>query len=303
MPFSAPRDPDEYPGAPRVVAGLAGIADGYDGFILDLWGVIHDGERLYPGTIGCLEALRSRGKHYVLLSNAPRRVSVIRRQLSALGLPSELYGAVVSSGEETHRQLTSRRDPWFAGLGRACFHLGAARDESVWEGVDLDMVGALAEASFILNTGPWDDAATVAQYEALLTDAATRDLPMVCANPDLEVVRGDKLVLCAGALGLRYEELGGRVRYVGKPYAAVYRRCFEMLGIDDRRRILAIGNSLRTDVAGAAALGLDTIFVTGGLYAAARGLAPSTPPDPAALADLYSRAGVAPMAAMAMFAW
>ncbi|HLF58337.1 MAG TPA: HAD hydrolase-like protein, partial [Alphaproteobacteria bacterium] len=116
-------------------------------------------------------------------------------------------------------------------------------------------------------------------------------------------VRGGRLVLCAGALGSRYQELSGFVRYVGKPHSQVYRRCFEVLGISAPKRILAIGDSLVTDVAGAAALGMDTIFVTGGLYAAELGVAPETPPEPARLAALYAQAGVAPMAAMPLFAW
>lgn len=302
MAFAPPHDHD--PSArPRIIAGLSEIGDRYDGFVLDLWGVIHDGEKLYSGTIPCLHALRSRGKRTVLLSNAPRRIAVIERQLSAFGLPQELYGDVVSSGEEVHRQLTTRTDPAFAALGRACFHLGAPRDRSVWEGVALDMVTNLSQASFILNTGPWDDDATVAQYEEMLKEGVARDLPMICANPDLEVVRGKRLVLCAGALAARYQVLGGRVHYVGKPHEAVYRRCFEILRMSDPRRILALGDSLKTDVAGAAALGMDSVFITGGLHAAEQGIDPATPPDPARLAELYAGEGVAPTAAMPMFAW
>lgn len=301
MPLASPHSAD--PRLARILAGLSEVAADYDGFILDLWGVIHDGERLYPGTALCLEALRTRGKRTVLLSNAPRRVSVIECQLYAFGLPLALCGGIVSSGEEVHRALATRVDPWFAALGHQCFHLGAARDYSVWQGVDLEMVDALGEASFILNTGPWDDEATVAQYEELLCEAVARRLPMICANPDREVVRGNKLVLCAGALAARYEALGGRVRYVGKPHAAIYRRCFEVLGTSDPKRILAVGDSLQTDVAGAAALGMDTVFVTGGLYAAERGLLPSAAPDPAALAEFYRQCGIRPSAAMALFVW
>lgn len=302
MTLFSPHRPDPSAG-PRIVTGLSEIADRYDGFVLDLWGVIHDGEKLYSGTVPCLQALRSRGKCTVLLSNAPRRTAVIERQLSAFGLPQDLYGGVVSSGEEVHRQLMTPTDPAFAALGRACFHLGAARDCSVWEGVALDMVTTLPQATFILNTGPWDDEATVAQYEETLKEGVARDLPMVCANPDLKVVRGDKLVLCAGALAARYEVLGGRVHYVGKPHVAVYHRCFEILGTSDPRRILAVGDSLRTDVAGAVALGMDSVFITGGLHAAEQGIDPAMPPDPARLAELYAREGVAPTAVLPMFAW
>jgi HAD superfamily hydrolase (TIGR01459 family) len=303
MPPTVPHAANPRNSAPRILSGLAGTAGGYDGFILDLWGVIHDGEAAYPGAVHCLDELKAQGKRTVLLSNAPRRTDVVIRQLDRLGVARALYGNVVSSGEEVHRELVARQDPWFASLGRKCFHLGAARDDSVWQGTDLDMVRELSQADFILNTGPWDDAATVAQYEHLLAEAARRGLPMVCANPDRVVVRGGRLVLCAGALGSRYQELSGFVRYVGKPHSQVYRRCFEVLGISAAKRILAIGDSLVTDIAGAAALGMDTIFVTGGLYAAELGVAPETPPEPARLAALYAQAGVAPMAAMPLFAW
>jgi HAD superfamily hydrolase (TIGR01459 family) len=307
MPQSPPPAPPPATGllasAPRIVAGLGEIAGPYDGFIVDLWGVIHDGFAPYAGAIRCLEELRARGKRTVLLSNAPRRREVLIRRLEALGIARPLYGDVVSAGEEVHLALASRSDPWFAALGRRCFHLGPARDASVWEGAGLDMVRALADATFILNTGPWDDEAHVGQYEELLAEAARRRLPMVCANPDRDVVHRGRIVLCAGGLALRYEELGGAVRYIGKPHAQVYRRCFEVLGISEPRRILAIGDSLITDVAGAAALGMDTVFVTGGLHAAGLGLAPEAPPDPVRLARVYAETGIAPVAAMALFAW
>jgi HAD superfamily hydrolase (TIGR01459 family) len=288
---------------PRILSGIAGIAERYDAFILDLWGVIHDGEKPYRGALRCLAELKARGKATVLLSNAPRRADVIHRQLAGFGVARELYGDLVSSGEEVHRLLAARDDAWFAALGRKCFHLGAARDDSVWESLDLDMVHELAAASFILDTGPWDDAATVGQYETLLKDASGIGLPMICANPDRVVVRGGALVLCAGALALRYEELGGNVRWIGKPHPEVYRRCFEILGVTDPRKVLAVGDSLVTDIAGAAGLGMDSVFVTGGLHAAEQGIAPETVPDPARLAMIYRDAGLAPTAAMPLFAW
>lgn len=288
---------------PRFPPGLSALAENYDGFILDLWGVIHDGETPYPGAIRCLAELRARGKRTVLLSNAPRRAAVIIAHLTDLGIERGLYGDLVSSGEETHRALMTRDDPWFATLGRACYHLGAARDESVWRGLDLDMVSDLPQATFILNTGPWFDEATVAGFEDVLRAGAALKLPMVCANPDLQVVHRRKLVVCAGSLAARYEELGGEVRYIGKPHEQVYRRCFEILGTSDPRRILAVGDSIRTDIAGAVMLGLDTALITGGLHAEELHNDSSAGLDREKLAELIAARGAVPAFVMPLFAW
>ncbi|MGB8275107.1 MAG: TIGR01459 family HAD-type hydrolase, partial [Alphaproteobacteria bacterium] len=212
--------------APRLLPGLAPLAGDYDGFICDLWGVIHNGFAPYPGVVACLERLRDLNKHVVLLSNAPRRAAPIARQMTGMGLDPALYDHVHSSGEHVHGELASRQDPWIAGLGCACLHIGPERDSSIFEGLDLDLVADVAAADFVLNTGPWADDETVADYERPLEAARARSLPMICANPDREVIRGAHRIVCAGALAARYEELGGEVRYFGKPYPDVYRRCF-----------------------------------------------------------------------------
>jgi HAD superfamily hydrolase (TIGR01459 family) len=289
--------------APRLVSGMSELAGDYDGFILDLWGVIHDGVRAYPAAVDCLVRLKRAGKHTVLLSNAPRRAAAIESAMAGMGIDRAIYDHVYSSGEEVHEHLLSRSDPWYAALGRACYHIGPERDRSVREGLGLDVVESVEEAEFVLNTGPGDDDETVADYEDVLEAAARRSLPMICANPDTEVIRGGRRIVCAGALALRYEELGGEVRSHGKPHAPSYRRCFELLRVGDRRRVLAVGDSLRTDIAGADAAGIDSALVTGGLHAEELGLAPGSPPDPDRLARACAAAGHVPVAAMAAFAW
>ncbi|MGA7862755.1 MAG: TIGR01459 family HAD-type hydrolase [Stellaceae bacterium] len=263
----------------HLIAGLRELTPRYDGFILDLWGVIHDGVSPIPGAIDCLESLIYAGKRIVLLSNAPRRADDVVRRITALGIPSGLYHHVMSSGEEAWQCLKRRGDPFYAALGRRCLHIGSERDLEIREGLDLEYVDAPEEAQFILNTGPagWDD--RIEDYEPLLCNALSRALPMVCANPDLVVLRGSTLHLCAGALANWYEDAGGRVRWHGKPFRSVYDACLRLLGIEDRTRILAVGDSLRTDIAGAAGASIDSLLIAGGIHAEELGTTGARTPD------------------------
>ncbi len=275
---------------------MAPLAARYDGFILDLWGVIHDGVRPYPGAVDCLARMGKAGKRRALLSNGPRRNHVIQAAMRAMGIADDLYDAILTSGEATWQALRDRPDAWLRSLGERVFHLGPPRDLSVIEDLPLTRVSDPAAASFVVNTGP-DDALGVTElgpYEATLAACAARHLPMICANPDLEVIRDGKRVLCAGALGRRYEALGGAVRYIGKPDPAVYPLVLAALGVP---RVLAVGDALRTDVAGAAAAGLDACWVLGGIHFEELGT------DPAKLEAAAREAGLSPVATVPSFTW
>ena len=252
----------------RVIEGMGALAPTYDGFILDLWGVVHDGTAPFPGVLDCMERLIGAGKRLVLLSNAPRRAEDVKRRIAVIGVPEALYHGVMSSGEEAWQYLHRRDDPFYAALGRRCLHIGSDRDLEIRDGLGLAFVETPDEADFILNTGPagWED--TIEDYAPVLHAAHERGLPMVCANPDLVVIHAGRPALCAGALAEQYEAIGGRVRWHGKPYPSVYDSCIELLGIADRRRLLAIGDSLRTDIAGAANAGIDSLLIAGGVHAA-----------------------------------
>jgi HAD superfamily hydrolase (TIGR01459 family) len=282
---------------------LSTIADRYDAFILDLWGVLHDGVRPYPGAVDALRQLKQRGKRLVVLSNAPRRSAPVAHRMQEIGIPPDLYDVLHSSGEETWRLLRERGDPTFARLGRRILPLMPERDRGLIEGLDLEMVDTASAAEFVLVTGLADAAETVADYEEPLAAAVRFGRPMVCANPDLEVVRDGVRELCAGALALRYEALGGLVHYVGKPHPGVYRRCFGFLTGTARARILAVGDSLRTDVAGAAGVGIDSLLVTGGIHATELAGAGGPHPDPARLAAACADAGYRPRYAIPGFTW
>jgi len=285
----------------RVISGVREIAPGYDGFILDLWGVVHDGTAPFPGVLDCMERLIAAGKRLVLLSNAPRRSDDVIRRITRIGVPERLYHGVMSSGEEAWLHLKHRSEPFYAALGHRCLHIGSERDLEIREGLDLAFVDTPAEADFILNTGPaeWDDA--IETYAPVMHAALARRLPMVCANPDLVVVHNGKPALCAGALAEEYQRLGGRVRWHGKPHPSVYDSCLGLLGIADKRRILAIGDSLRTDIAGAAGAGIDSLFIAGGIHAAE--FSSNGTPDPERIKAALAENGLHPVAAAARFVW
>lgn len=275
---------------------FSSVADAYDGFIVDLWGVIHDGITPYEGALECLVHLQP--KPVLLLSNAPRRAEAARQALRALGIGDELYTGILTSGEAAWYALKDRRDPWFAGLGTRVYHLGPERDRSVMLGLDLTLVGVPQDADFLINTGPDDhrNGESLMDFIPELESCLSAGLKMICANPDLEIVRGGKRILCAGALAAYYAERGGDVRSIGKPDVAVYDMALEMLGLP-ADRVMAVGDSLRTDIAGAKARGIDAAWILGGLHAEELGH------DRAKIEQAATAAGLAPVAALPAFVW
>ncbi len=298
--------PDSTDSAPiPVVGGIAALAGRYDAFIIDLWGVLHDGLKAYPGAIEALRRLKHMGKRIGVLSNAPRRAAFVAAHTARLGVTPDLYDHLLTSGEEAWRHLHDRRDPWYAALGRRAYPvMSQERDGSFLDGLDLALAGEPEAADFVLATGVNGPRDRVEDFAPILDRAAARALPLVCVNPDLEVVRitGEREI-CAGMIALAYEARGGVVRYHGKPHRPVYDALLDRLGVADRRRVLGIGDSLRTDIAGAAAAGLDSLLVTGGIHAEELGAAAGAAPEPGRLAAVCARAGQRPTAAMPAFVW
>lgn len=295
-----PTSPDSRGSRPRqLVGGLAEIAGNYDAYILDLWGVLHDGVTAYPAALAALRHLRANAKRVGILSNGPRRTAAVARRSAELGITPGLYDAIHSSGEETWLSLAARGDGWAARLGRRCLPIVPAKDRSLLDGLDLDLTGDPARADFVLLSGTDKPEETIADYEAQLQTIRKHDLPMICANPDLEVVRGGVREICAGAIAARYEAIGGEVRYFGKPYPEIYDRCLRALGSPPR--ILAVGDSLRTDIAGAARAGIDSLFVVGGIHGAE--LTAGGGFDAALFAHLCRQRGVSPTYLMDRFHW
>ena len=287
----------------HVIAGLSEIADRYDGYILDLWGTIHNGVEPLPGAVDCLRALAQGGKTVLILSNAPRRTGAVIDRMDAVGIPRDCYGPVLSSGEAGWLALRDRTDPWHAKLGDRAFLIGEAGDESVLQDQPVEETGSLERATFLLCVGAYRRTDTVDDYTALLARARALRLPMLCVNPDLEVLRGPNREICAGAIAARYAEIGGEVGYHGKPHRPIYTLSLARFPGIPPARILAVGDSLRTDIAGANGAGIDSLFVTGGLLAEELGIAPLSAPPPGALPALYARYGERPTRAAAAFRW
>ena len=282
-----------------VVRGMATIAADYDALILDLWGVVHDGVAPFDGVIDCLARLRHAAKRVIILSNAPRRSRHSAARLDAMAIGADSYSAIITSGDATRLALAGRAEPWSRALGTRYCYLGKAADADLLDGLDYAPVAAPEDAEFLLVTGSNETGGE----DAVLDRAAALGLAMICANPDLAVVKGGVREPCAGAYAERYESLGGTVHRLGKPGAEVYDLCFEILDPLDRRRILAVGDGLATDILGARAAGLDSLLVTGGLLADAWGIDHATPPEPARLEAACREAGVTPTAAIPAFVW
>ncbi|HVZ09420.1 TIGR01459 family HAD-type hydrolase [Rhodopila sp.] len=249
---------------------FAALAERYDGFVLDLWGVIHDGVKAFPHAVETLRHLRAAGKKTILLSNAPRPNKAVQHMMQRMGIEDALYTDMLTSGEAVRRALRSPPDLWWAELGQRVFLLGPERDRPVLTGLPLIDATSPAEADFVLNTGPDDhrNPSDMAEFEDVLQDCFRSRLKMICANPDLVVIRGGVRVLCAGSLAARYQALGGDVRSLGKPDPAIYQPVLQQLDLPPER-VLAVGDSLHTDIAGATGVGLDACWVLDGIHGSA----------------------------------
>ena len=284
-----------------ILPGLAALAAHYDGYILDVWGVMHQGGPAYPEALDCLRHLRAAGKRVVFLSNAPRLAGQVERVLNGKGVDSALYDGVVASGDAARRALADPSRHPFDGLGTRYHLLGPPGSDDMLDGLAY-AAADVAVADYLLGIGLDDGRDAVGDHEPILQAAAARDLPMICVNPDLLVIRLGVQEPCAGALAARYEAIGGRVRYYGKPYADVYDLALDKLGLAPAR-VLAVGDGLGTDIAGANAAGLDSLLITGGLLADALDLAPGERPSERALEEACRAAGARPSAALSTFVW
>jgi HAD superfamily hydrolase (TIGR01459 family) len=286
---------------PPVVAALAPFASRYDLFLCDVWGVVHNGIAAFPAANEALTRARAAGVTVIMISNAPRPAAIVRKQIARYGVPASAYDDVVASGDVTREELAARP-------GARVFHLGAERDLPNYEGLDVTLVD-LDRADLVVCTGPFhDDTETPDDYRELMARIKARDLLLICANPDIVVERGDRLIWCAGALAAIYDELGGRTIYAGKPYAPIYKMCLAraaaLRGREvPRSRVLAIGDGLKTDLLGAARQEIDCLFVTRGIHAADFGLDEKGGMDRDKLERAFAEAGAAPAAIMRELIW
>ena len=277
--------------SPDIIGSLGDLSGAYSAILCDVWGVIHNGEWHFPAAAEALAAARSAKVPVVLITNSPRRNADVVAQMNAIGVPAAAYDRVVTSGDVT-RDLIAEGP-------RKIFHIGADRDFTLYDGLDVDLVEEF-EASGVVCTGLFDDEVeTPEDYAELLRRLRARNLPFVCANPDIVVERGERMIWCAGALARDYAQLGGRTLIAGKPYAPVYdaamREVALLLGRNvERSEVLAIGDGMMTDVKGAADNGIDVLYVSGGIHA--RDYGDPMQPDPARLAAFLQKHGYRPVA-------
>ena len=283
----------------QIVDSLAAIAPRYTAVFCDLWGCLHNGREPFAAAVAALRAFKAQGGTVLLLTNSPRPKPSVVAQLDRIGVPRDVWDEIVSSGDATQIALAQ------GAIGPRVHHIGAAKDESFFTDYPSEIAEEMQavtrvpmdQADGILCTGLADDTVeTPADYRAKLLMGKTLGLTLLCANPDLIVDLGETRLYCAGALAAEYEAMGGKTLYFGKPHPPIYdlarRKLSEMTGSDDHR-ILCIGDGIGTDIKGASGEGLDTLFVTGGIAAAAFGDDPANP-DPARLKDWLAAQRLSP---------
>ena len=280
----------------RIIESLDQVAADYDVLFCDLWGCVHNGERYYPAATDALARSRQGGGRVALMTNAPRPAALVQAQIDRMGVPRDAWDVIVTSGDAAQDAMLSGR------IGQDVWHLGPDKDTGFFtETTDPRATGIrrvdLDRAQGIVATGPFDERVDVPEdYRAQLDAARARGLPMLCANPDLVVDLGETRIYCAGAIAQLYGEMGGEVLYFGKPHAPIYDLARRRLDSHAARE-LAIGDGIGTDIAGAVAQGIDSLFVTGGLAAAHLG--PDVERPDAALLDDWTRAqGIVPTLAI-----
>lgn len=277
--------------SPEIIGSLEDVSKAYSAILCDVWGVVHNGERHFPAAASALARAREAEIPVVLITNSPRRNVDVVAQMNAIGVPSSAYDRVVTSGDVT-RDLIAEGP-------RKIFHIGGDRDFTIYDGLDVELVEEF-EASGVVCTGLFDDEVEKPEdYTELLRRLRARNLPFICANPDIMVERGERIIWCAGALARDYAQLGGRTLIAGKPYAPVYevamKEVADLVGRPvERSRVLAIGDGMMTDVKGAVDNGFDVLYVSGGIHA--RDYGDASQPDPARLVTFLEKHGYRPVA-------
>ena len=277
---------------PPVIARLDDVSGSYSTILCDVWGVVHNGVRSFPPACEALVRARAQGRAVVLVTNSPRPSAGVIAQLRALGVPDEAYDRIVTSGDATRGLI--------AEGPRRIFHLGPERDLPIYDGLDVECVEEY-EAAAVVCTGLFDDdTETPDDYQDMLRRFRSRDLPFICANPDIVVEKGDRLIWCSGALARDYGLMGGRTFISGKPHPPIYRMAFarasQVLGHDvNVRDALAIGDGMLTDIKGAVNFGVDALYVSGGIHFRDYG-ATAAAPDHGRLAAFLAQQGFTPVA-------
>lgn len=257
-------------GKTKFCQGISDISDSYGAFIIDQWGVLHNGEKAYDGVIDCLKELKARKKYIIILSNSGKRAAENKERLKKLGITPSLYDVIVTSGEATWQGLEKQDDGFFRDIGEKCFLMSRGGDTSIIDGLaNISVTDSIEEADFLLIAGSDAPEKTLAgYYEPLLRTAIRRRLKAICANPDSRILIGNNQAMGPGMIAQRYEDFGGVVHYMGKPHKPIFHHCIKLM---QEREIypgqsVMIGDTMAHDIMGAAAVGIDTCLVKNGLH-------------------------------------
>jgi HAD superfamily hydrolase (TIGR01459 family) len=252
--------------------GISDISDSYSAFIIDQWGVLHNGEKLYDGVAECLKELKNRNKYIIILSNSGKRAANNAENMKKMGITPGMYDVIVTSGEITWQGLKDQNEGYFQKMGEKCFLMSRGNDRSIVEGLGIEIVDKVEDASFLLISGTdAPDKNMVDHYEADLKIAIRHRLKAICANPDSRVVLGSDQVMGPGLIARRYEDFGGVVHYVGKPHKPIFQHCIRLLQEKEiyPGQTVMVGDTMAHDIMGAAAMNIDTCLVKNGLHAGA----------------------------------
>jgi HAD superfamily hydrolase (TIGR01459 family) len=250
--------------------GISDISDSYAGFIIDQWGVLHDGEKAYDGVIDCLKELKARKKHVLILSNSGKRAEDNKQRLKKLGIGPSLYNQIITSGEMSWQGMNAQDTDPFLGLGKKCYLISRGGDRSIVEGLDIEVVDDIKDATFLLISGADSPQKTLEDFEPILREASRKRLPTLCANPDSRGVMGGQNIMGPGTLARRYQDFGGVVRYIGKPHQPIFQHCIKILQGNDiyPGQTIMIGDAMAHDILGASLVNIDTCLVQTGLHEA-----------------------------------
>jgi len=249
--------------------GLYELMDSYDGFIMDQWGVLHNGVQAYEGVIDSLNHLKQRKKQVVILSNSAKRSDDNIERLKKLGIKPSMYKAVVTAGEVAWQGLRAQKETPFKELGKKCYLISRADDRGLLEGLDIEITSDIDEASFILITSFDPNGTKLEDLDPVFKKAVVRRLPAICANPDMITVYGHERAVGPGAVAKRYHDLGGMAHLIGKPHKTIFRYAQGLFEGVIPSRVLVVGDSLQHDIAGAIAVDMDTAFITSGIHGSA----------------------------------
>ncbi len=252
----------------KFCVGISDISDSYTGFIIDQWGVLHDGVKAYDGVIECLVELKERHKYVIILSNSGKRAQANEERLNDLGVTSDLYSKIITSGEVTWQGLNDQSEGYFKDIGKKCILISRGNDRTIVENLDVEVVENPKDADFLIISGSDAPNKILEDYEPLLKESARYNLKAICANPDSLGIMGGKNIMGPGTIAARYKDFGGIVEYIGKPHQPIFQHCIKLLQSKDiyPGQTVMIGDTMAHDILGGSLVNIDTCLVKRGLH-------------------------------------